>query len=263
MNDNSALLFDIDKIYTIVHKVECANFFYDCEERCWDGFVIITSGDAVIFCEHEVEHILKKGNIVFLRRGEKYTIKSDAPCSYYTSAFDFSKNSDATMSFLQKFSYCNALQLKEIDSIMRSWQSKSADSYMFCKIQLLKFYYDILCSSKSIKANEKGDCVATALKFIHENYKRNYKSSEISAVCSLSESRLRVLFKKEIGMTMGEYRDLLRIKIAKELLSSGVFSIKETAYELGFCDVYYFTKFFTAFTNISPGEFKKTYSKNG
>ena len=96
MNDNNALLFDIDKIYTIVHKVEGANFFYDCEERCWDGFVIITSGDAVVFCENEVEHILKKGNIVFLRRGEKYTIKADAPCSYYTSAFDFSKNSNAS-----------------------------------------------------------------------------------------------------------------------------------------------------------------------
>lgn len=261
MNDNAAFLFDIDKIYTIVHKVEDANFFYVCEERCWDGFVIVTSGECVFISKTKEKHILSKGSIVFLRRGEKYTIKADAPCSYYTSAFDFSKYSHNTISLLPKFSYCNTLQLKEIESIMCSWQSKSQNSYMFCKIQLLKFYYDALHTSINSDKTLKDGSVAAAIKFIHDNYRRNYKSKEISDICSLSESRLRVHFKREVGMTMGEYRDCLRIKIAKELLLSGLFSVKEVSNELGFCDVYYFTKFFKNYTNITPGEFKNNFFK--
>ena len=60
-----------------------------------------------------------------------------------------------------------------------------------------------------------------------------------------------------MGMTIVEYRDALRLELAKELLLSGFLSVKETAYELGFCDVYYFTKFFKAHADMTPGEYVK------
>jgi len=59
-------------------------------------------------------------------------------------------------------------------------------------------------------------------------------------------------------MTITDYRNDLRISAAKQMLQSGLFSVKETAMELGYCDVYYFSKCFTAETGITPARFANT-----
>ena len=57
---------------------------------------------------------------------------------------------------------------------------------------------------------------------------------------------------KQTGMTVLQYRDSLRIAAAKEMLESGYFTASEIASELGYCDVYHFSKSFANQVGLSP-----------
>lgn len=256
MNSEEQSVFDIQTIYILTHKNEEANFSYACENRAWDGFVTVTSGECIFSKEGTSDKRLAKGDTVFLHKGERYEISAKSPCSYYTSAFDFSEDSTTALIYLPKIISLDAIQIKILEKMTEVWQRKTSDYYMFCKIQLLELYFDILKSAKKKFSKYNYDTVSFAVKFIHDNFTRNFKTEEIAAYASCSESHLRLKFAEKMGMTINEYRDTLRIRMAKELLSSGLFSVKETAYELGFCDVYYFTNFFTRHVGVTPGKFR-------
>lgn len=262
MNTESMILFDIENVYTLIHKKEAAGFCFSCPSRAWDGFVLITEGKCEFCQENGKKTELSKGEVVFLRKGDRYTIKSSEELSYCTSAFDFSAESDNTLALLPSVITCTPAQIRLLDSITEMWQSKSANSYMFCKIQLLKLYYDILNETALVTTDGADGCVSAAIEFIHKNFKRNFKGADIASYCALSESYLRKMFLQKMKMTVNEYRDTLRFKLAKELLSSGLLSVKETAYELGFCDVYYFTRFFSKHAGITPAKYKDLNSKS-
>ena len=262
MNVQNPLIFDINRIYTLVHKNEEPGFNFVCSSRVWDGFVLVTNGECIFKKEKEKAVTLGQRSIVFLKRNESYTISSSQKFSYYTTAFDFSPESEKTLFFLPKISECDTLQLKTVQQVTENWQRQSADSYMFCKIQLLKFYFDIIKNTPANRLYSTDVYVNKAIKFIHANFKRNFTSEEISVYCSLSQSYLRKRFLIQTGMTIWEYRDRLRFRLAKELLSSGVFSVKEAAFELGFCDVYYFTKFFSKYAGITPGKYMSNKTDN-
>ena len=61
-----------------------------------------------------------------------------------------------------------------------------------------------------------------------------------------------------MGCSILEYRDRLRINAAREMLQSGFFSVGEVAAALGYCDVYHFSRVFTAHVHCPPGKFRRT-----
>lgn len=67
----------------------------------------------------------------------------------------------------------------------------------------------------------------------------------------------RAIFRKSTGMTILGFRELQRINEAKQMLSTSLFSQKEIAYELGYHDVYHFSKAFKKITGFTPGKYEK------
>ena len=257
MNAAEQMLYDIERIYVLVHKREAAGFSFTCAGRSWDGFVTVTEGCCTFSSEGEPDRLLSDGDTVFLCKGDRYTIRAQEPCAYYTSAIDFSRASEATLARLPRVVRLGALRLKALARMTAAWQRRADDAYMLCKIELLSLYYDILTEASHAIRPEEGDAVARAVRFIQDNFRRSFTSAEVAAYASSSASHLRMKFSERMGMSILEYRDTLRLKLAKELLASGLFSVKETAYELGFCDVYYFTRFFTRAVGVSPGKFRE------
>ena len=70
----------------------------------------------------------------------------------------------------------------------------------------------------------------------------------------LSESRFRLLFRELTGCSVTHYQNRLRIQAARDLLASGHFAVGEVAEELGFRDVYYFSRLFKKFTGLTPSQ---------
>ena len=63
------------------------------------------------------------------------------------------------------------------------------------------------------------------------------------------------LFKKFYGVTPIKYINQLKLKRAKELLYSGMYSVSEAAYHSGFSDLSHFCRFFKKNIGVLPSEY--------
>lgn len=243
---NERLELDIDSIHIIVHKNEEANFRFHTLAREHDGFTMITNGEAFATDANGKRYKLCKGDALILSKGDCYTIESETEFSYVTSGIIV--NTDKTL--LPVVHKCTERQQKNIIELNSHWQSRLWDSYSICKIGLLKFYMEVI--KENLEKKNVDTDIAKAIEYIHDNFKTNFTGKELSEYCSVSMSYLRTRFLKQTGQTIGKYRDSLRIAAAKEMLESKYFTVTEIANELGYCDVYHFSKVFSTYVGMSP-----------
>ena len=244
MTENLEL--DITDIQIIVEKTEEANFSFFNRRRSWDGFVLLTGGSGFAIDKNGVRHPFEKGDVIITCEGDSYTVEFEEPCSYITTAFSLSTDK----SLLPFITRCTERQYNELVKICRIWQSRSWDSYVKCRVGLIGFYLDVIGNGAGVKNVDKD--IEKAISFIHHNFKTNFSGKEISDYCCVSLSYLRAKFLRQMGITIGRYRDNLRIAAAKEMLECGHFSVTEIASELGYCDVYHFSRIFSSYEGVSP-----------
>ena len=253
---NDYIDFGIQNISVIVHKNEEGSFYFKCNMREWGGFVLFTSGEGSFTDSKGNTHILTEGSIIFVNQGDNYEISSTDSCSYITSGLDFTNQSGELLSKLPTVTHCTPKQMSEICDICKMWQTHQWDSLILCKIKLMSLYLDFY--KNHITKSEDNDIdIEKARAYIHQYFGRNFSFSNLCLLMSLSPSYMRSKFKKYTGVTITEYREKLRISSASEMLESGHFTLAEIAFELGYFDVYHFSKSFKAITGVSPGKYKK------
>ena len=243
---NQRLELDIDSISIIAHKNEEPGFKFEAMGRAHDGFVMITRGTGYVTDPKGKKHKISSGDAFITSQGDFYTIESDEEFSYVTSGIIL-KTDKALLPVIYK---CSERQQKNIIELNKVWQSRSWDSYAICRIGLLRFYMEII--KETLERKNVDSDIAKAIEYIHDNFKTNFTGKELSEYCSVSMSYLRARFLKQTGQTIVRYRDSLRIAAAKEMLESKYFTVTEIATELGYCDVYHFSKAFSAYVGMSP-----------
>lgn len=95
------------------------------------------------------------------------------------------------------------------------------------------------------------------LEFVRNNFESNLPLREIALRLQTTELKLNEQAKQHAGKTAQNVIYGLVISEAKRKLQYEDKSIKEIAFELGFNDPYYFSKFFKNHTDMSPTEFQK------
>lgn len=249
---------DITGIDIIIRKTEPNGFHFENPSRTWDGFVLFINGTGIFTDPDGRPHTIDAGSLILLDRSSRYQIHSDSACAYVTSGLFFSDQTRDTLSALPRILKCPETQYHSILQMAQVWQKREWDSYILCHIALLELYMNLLHIQHKNKAGED-PIVSRAVNFLHQHFKTGFSLNELAEYCRVSSSGLRYRFKKVMGVTVLEYRDRLRMKAACEMLRSGFFTIKEIAYELGYCDVYHFSKTFTAYVGVSPGKYQKSH----
>lgn len=84
---------------------------------------------------------------------------------------------------------------------------------------------------------------------------------EMARSLNVSESTLAKRFRKETGMSIGDYRQQLTMSRARQLLALGKLSVGEIAEELGYCDQFYFCRYFKERQGMTPSAYKQRYAK--
>ena len=74
-------------------------------------------------------------------------------------------------------------------------------------------------------------------------------------LCGMSNSGFRRSFREHVGVSPIEYRNDLRLRYAKMLLSSGECSVEEAARQSGFHNISFFYRLFRRKFGTSPGKF--------
>lgn len=105
----------------------------------------------------------------------------------------------------------------------------------------------------------KSYAVKRIINYLNENYEHKISLDQIAHNMYLSPVYISKIFKEETGESPINYLIKIRLERAKEILSSsGSGSIKSIANEVGYEDVYHFSKLFKKYYGISPQHYRKT-----
>lgn len=114
--------------------------------------------------------------------------------------------------------------------------------------------------ASSMENKRYSRAVSICIDHITSEFNTRISLQELSVKTKLTPCYLASLFKKETGLTIGEYLTKFRIDAAKALLVRTDHSYSKIALSLGFCSQSYFTKMFRKITGLTPKEYRTNYS---
>ena len=119
--------------------------------------------------------------------------------------------------------------------------------YLSCVYELL---WQIDESFAKLPAKYKK--LGAALTEISEYYYKNEKISYYAGLCDMSEVNFRRLFRQYTGRSPIEYRNDIRLDIAKIKLSSGEYNVSEASEEVGFSNLSFFIRLYKKKFGYTP-----------
>ncbi len=93
--------------------------------------------------------------------------------------------------------------------------------------------------------------------WIKSNYSSNFRVSDIAARAGYQTDYFSSMFKKNVGVSLTEYTNRIRIQASELMLSNPEISIREAAYSCGFPDEKYFMKVFKKYKKVTPTEYRQ------
>lgn len=263
--------FQIEEVL-LVHKNSLVHNFKWTGYRAgrhMDGLVHCISGCAIYDFGSETV-ALSAGQTLFLPASCFYTLRcsSTEPFVHYTVNFRLDQIYAPECSVAAEIfagrtrhiaaSSTTARFAASLEKLLSVWQGKLSGYRVMAKsvlYELLTLYLND--AGHTLRSKSEYTRLFPALHLLDTAYTEDQTVAELAELCTMSETHFRRLFLRLTGVSPTEYRLHKRILRAKDLLTSGQFSISEISRETGFSDPSYFSRVFRAQTGMSPGEFRK------
>jgi len=100
--------------------------------------------------------------------------------------------------------------------------------------------------------------VACAAEYILNHYHESFKLAEVAEYSNLSANRLNELFREHYETSVMQWRDIIRLSKARELLLHTELNISAVAAAVGWEDPLYFSRRFSHTYGTSPRKFRMT-----
>lgn len=131
----------------------------------------------------------------------------------------------------------------------------------FFQMESIKETYDIILelikSENKIYSPSKTRLrLEPAIDYIASNYTHNISMKHLAELTGVSLSHFRKIFSTVYGMSPKAYIQNIRMEKAKSLLVDSDISITETAFEVGYQNIYDFSRAFKKKEGISPLQYK-------
>ena len=151
---------------------------------------------------------------------------------------------------------------KKINSL---FEAKSKMHVEFIRIYLLELFYTVMSgteeNTENINITNQKSIIYRFEKLVEQNYTTEHYPKFYADKLAITANYLNFICKNFSGKKAGEIiRDRVILE-AKRLLVNSEFSISQIAFQLGFDDNSYFTKFFKTFSGNSPSEFRNNLNK--
>ena len=142
------------------------------------------------------------------------------------------------------------------DKICEVWRTRAVAFDLRSK----SLFYEILCSlaqGEHEKESALGGGLLRAKAYIDKNFSLSFDIEALARVAQMSPTNFRRRFREAFGETAMQYRDGVRLFLAKQYLTSGYYNVSEAARAVGFEDVSYFVRFFKRHVGVPPGAYIK------
>ena len=196
-----------------------------------------------------------ENDVIYLPKGSSYFVKTNIPGECYAINFQISEDIGFSP-FAVNVKSASEL-LAYFKSAKRHWDYKRVGYQMRCKADL----YRVICNlqdehSRSYVPKSKYKIIEPAVEYINENFTRELLSiSKLSEMCNVTPEYFRKIFREFFGDSPVVYINKMKISRAKELISSGMYSISEACELSGYNDLSHFSREFKKATGVSPSEY--------
>ena len=100
--------------------------------------------------------------------------------------------------------------------------------------------------------------VRNCINYIDFHYMEPLNLEALATRFVINKNYLSSRFHREVGMTVTDYINKIRIQRASDMLRKENLTMQEIADQCGFSDANYFARTFRKITGQSPGEYRKT-----
>lgn len=140
--------------------------------------------------------------------------------------------------------------------------TEKAEYYKFCAgLKAAEFFVMLhrACSEAAVSRffSLNSEVIKSIIEYLETHTYEHITGGLLEKKFGYSFDYMNRRFKESIGQTVFSYLSNVRINQAKNLLITQKMPIKQIAEEVGFCDIYYFSKVFHRKTGMSPTEFSK------
>ena len=116
----------------------------------------------------------------------------------------------------------------------------------------------ILCELWRLnRAEDENDYIRRVRGMVKADPAAKLTVAELADAVHLNASYLSTLWKRECGVTLGEFRLGCQIELAEKLLCEDSATIRSVAERAGFCDVYYFSRIFRSRVGMTPSDYRR------
>ena len=117
-------------------------------------------------------------------------------------------------------------------------------------------HYCLLVQRHSLE--RYSSAVRNSLNYIDFHYMEPLNLEGLAARFAINKNYLSSRFHKEVGVTVTEYINSIRVRRSEELLGKTALSMQSVAEQCGFSDANYFTRTFKKINGVSPNEYRKS-----
>ncbi len=225
--------------------------------RKWSRFFYLDTGKIEFSSITGKSFIMESGDLLFL----PYDIE-------YSSAWiDADNGLYYSVEFILEFPDGQPLDLYDDLTLLK--KCGNAFRHLFCEIvntvESRGSGFQILCQEKflhllfqiavfvKIQCSPESD-IQPAILYINENLHHEIDVDELAKMCHMSPATFRRKFIKYASESPIQYRNHQRMLKAKELISTGLYKVKEVTALLCISDASYFNRMYKKYIGNSPSE---------
>jgi len=154
--------------------------------------------------------------------------------------------------------------LSEVRDVIYKMEAEKARRRMGCKEMMGAYLLQLLTlvaravhrEDTSSPLDRRHRWVAERIKeYLQDHMYERITLAEVAEQVSLSPHYCCLIFRKVTGYTIFQYLNLIRVERAKALFRHSHLNVTEVAQELGYKNVYYFSRVFKKVTGVPPSRF--------
>ncbi len=244
----------------VIHRDKPANWLIsNLANPRYDILAFAVSGRAHYRIEDR-DCVATRGTMLYFPRGVLHSATSDplAPWSFYSVGFALQPANDQTRLAYDALPrhqlMANVTQIRGyFQQLETLWNSAEHGFSIACRgLTLLLLQQYVATAQRGHSTVPHAQRLEAIVAAMHANVGRVESVGTLARRAHLSESRFRMLFSRLTGCSVTLYQNRLRIQAARDMLTSGHYTVGTVAEELGFRDVYYFSRLFKRITGTPP-----------
>ncbi len=248
-------IFYIDKLIATHKVISNDRPFTYSKKRRFHHLAYHTKGESTQIL-NDKEVYIPTDTVMFLSQNESYLFHADMPTE--SISVEFTGNTD-----MESFAIdCSGNpKIKSLFQTLVSHKNLEDKNNMFLSLSAMYEIFNEIdkLQEKKYKSSTEKNKIKPAFDYIQEHCSDKILSNTaLAKMCNLTERRFVTLFGEVYGVTPKQYIIHKKITKAEALLSSGLYTIGYISEMCGFSDIYYFSKAFKRYMNMSPTEYKNS-----